>query len=154
LRGALEEVLPLADDLDVDLAIEPMHPGCAADWTFLTSIGDAMELLTAINSPRLKLAFDTYHLCQDGAALAMLPQIASRIAIVQLGDAQQPPQGEPNRARLGQGRLPLAAAVQALERAGYSGYYDVEIIGEQVEQTCYKELIAQSKQAFAKLLEA
>jgi sugar phosphate isomerase/epimerase len=152
LRAALDEILPLAQDLDVDLAIEPMHAGCAGDWTFLTNISDALELMTAVDSPRLKLAFDTYHLCHDGAALAMLPQIASRIAIVQLGDAKEAPQGEPNRACLGQGRLPLAEVVRTLERAGYSGYYDVELIGEEIEQTCYKEVIAQSKQVFEKLV--
>ena len=32
--AALADLIPLADEFGVDLAIEPMHPGCAAEWTF------------------------------------------------------------------------------------------------------------------------
>src|SRR5580704_41181 len=59
--GALKELLPLATELNVTLAIEPMHPGCAAEWTFLTSLDEAVGLVDSFDSPRVKLAFDTYH---------------------------------------------------------------------------------------------
>lgn len=152
LRGALEEILPLADAVDVDLAIEPMHAGCAADWTFLTQLDEAIDLVNGFGAPRLKLAFDTYHLCQNGSTLAKLREIVNHIAIVQLGDAKEPPHGEPNRSPLGAGRLPLADVVRTLEAAGYQGFYDVELIGEEIERADYQELIAQSKRAFEHLL--
>ena len=127
----------------MDLAIEPMHPGCAADWTYLTELTEALELLTSYDSPHLKLAFDTYHLCQNGSVTPILSEIASRIAIVQLGDAREPPHGEPNRAALGEGKLPLVEVVKTLQAAGYSGYYDVELMGDDIEQTKYKDLVTQ-----------
>jgi sugar phosphate isomerase/epimerase len=154
MRGALEEILPLADDLEIDLAIEPMHAGCAADWTFLTKFDEAIDLVTGFGSPRLKLAFDTYHLCQNGSTLSTLREIVGHIAIVQLGDAKEPPQGEPNRSPLGEGKLPLADVVCTLEKAGYQGFYDVELIGEEIERADYQQLVAQSKLAFEKLLPA
>ncbi len=152
VRGALEEILPLADDLDVNLAIEPMHAGCAADWTFLTQFDEAIELVTSFGAPRLKLAFDTYHLCQNGSMLAKLREIVDHIAIVQLGDAKEPPNGEPNRSPLGEGKLPLGDVVRTLEDAGYAGFYDIELIGEEIERSDYQSLVNQSKQAFEKLL--
>lgn len=152
MRGALEEILPLADDLEVDLAVEPMHAGCAADWTFLTQFDEAIDLICGFGAPRLKLAFDTYHLCQNGSTLAKLREVVPHIAIVQLGDAKEPPSGEPNRSPLGEGRLPLADVVRTLEAAGYRGFYDIELIGEEIERADYQQLVAQSKRAFEKLL--
>lgn len=153
LRAALDEILPLAEAVDLDLALEPMHAGCAADWTFLTNLDDALALLETVASPRLKLAYDTYHLGQLGAA-PILREIASRIAVVQLGDWKQPPAGEPNRSQIGDGTLPLREIVAALEQAGYQGCYEVELLGEEIEQVSYAELVDASKAAFADLLGA
>ena len=57
---------------------------------------------------------DTYHLGQDPGLVERIPQIASQIALVQLGDAKCPPQGEQNRCRLGDGIVPLRQIVCAL----------------------------------------
>jgi sugar phosphate isomerase/epimerase len=154
LKSALTELTAAAEEMGVTLAIEPMHGGCAAEWTFLTSLQETLELLGAFASPRLKLAFDTYHLGQDEEAFRRLGEIAPHIAIVQLGDAKEPPRGEQNRCRLGEGVIPLAEIVSSLTSAGYAGFYDVELMGEEIEATDYKELLGQSKQAFVNLTAA
>ena len=59
------------------------------------------------------------------------------VAIVQLGDARRPPDGEQNRCRLGEGVVPLAEIVAALKAGGYDGYYDVELLGEEMETADY-----------------
>ena len=82
----------------------------------------------------------------------MVQEIVPRIAIVQLGDAKEPPHGEPNRSPLGEGNLPLGEVIKALQSAGYDGYYDVELMGEDIEQTGYHDLVAQSKAAFDKFI--
>ena len=150
--GAIAELAPMASDLGVTLAIEPMHAGCAGEWTFLTNLDDALALIDEIASSHVKLAFDTYHLCQDGPIVDRLTELASRIAIVQLGDAKLPPEGEQSRCRLGDGKIPLREIVAALADANYDGFYDVELMGEEIETADYSELLQQSKQAFAELL--
>lgn len=154
IKSALQELAPLAEDLDLTLAIEPMHLGCAAEWTFLTGVDDALDLLESTGCPHLKLAFDTYHLGHDPRTLARLPDIASRIAIVQLGDARRPPQGEQNRCRVGEGELPLRQIVSTLTDSGYDGYFDIELMGEEIEDCDYHELLAQSKAAYLDLVGA
>jgi sugar phosphate isomerase/epimerase len=62
LRDALKDLLPAAAAAGVSLALEPMHAGCAAEWTFLTGLDDALGLIAEFQSPRLKLVLDTYHL--------------------------------------------------------------------------------------------
>lgn len=154
MRNALQELVPLAEDLDVSLALEPMHAGCAADWTFLTGLDETLQLLSDFASPRLKLAFDTYHLCHNGDVLSRLGDLVPHVAIVQLGDAREPPSGEPNRIRLGEGNLPLAEVVRTLQERGYQGFFDIELMGEAIEDTDYGELVAQSKAAFEVLVQS
>lgn len=151
-KEAMRELLPLAAELDVTLALEPMHSGCAADWTFLTSLDDALAMLDNIGDPRLQLAFDTYHLGHEPRLLDRVAEIAPRVAIVHLGDGKGPPDREQNRSPLGEGALPLKEIVAALSAGGYDGFYDVELMGEDVETADYRQLLEQSKQAFAHLL--
>jgi sugar phosphate isomerase/epimerase len=145
---ALSDLLPAAERLGVTLAVEPMHSGCADEWTLLTSLDEAMGLVDGIGSPRLKLAFDTYHLGHDPRVVDEIGRVARHVAVVHLGDGRQPPQREQNRYRLGEGTLPLAQIVRSFQQAGYDGYYDVELVGEAVETCDYQELLACSKRTF------
>jgi sugar phosphate isomerase/epimerase len=148
LRSALQDLLPIADEFGVTLAIEPMHAGCAAEWTFLTDLRDTELLIDEFASRNLKLAFDTYHFGYDQSVLDRLPSLIPKLAIVQLGDAKMTPNGEQNRCRLGEGVLPLQTFVGALKQHGYEGYCDVELMGEEIENSDYAELLRHSKAMF------
>jgi sugar phosphate isomerase/epimerase len=152
VRDALRELAGMAEGLGVKLAIEPMHSGCAAEWTFLTDIEGTLELIEAVGHPSLRLVFDTYHFGHDHLVRSQLAELAPRIAIVHLGDGREPPQREQNRARLGEGNVPLSEIIDGLARGGYNGDYDVELMGEDIENSCYKTLLDQSKCAFARLV--
>ncbi len=153
IQGALEELIPAATELGVTLAIEPMHPGCAEGMTFLNSVDDVLALLEKLASPQVKMVLDTYHLGQDPDFVGRIEQIAPQVAMVQLGDARRPPDGgEQNRCRLGEGAIPLGEIIAALKSAGYDGYYDVELLGEDVETADYQPLIEHSVEAFGKLV--
>jgi sugar phosphate isomerase/epimerase len=152
VQGAIVELSPLAEQLGVTLALEPMHPGCAAEWTILTSLDETLAVLDAAGCSRAKIVLDTYHLGQDPALPDRIAQIAPRLALVQLGDAKAPPRGEQNRCRLGEGIVPLRRIVSALQAAGYEGYYDVELLGEELETVDYPSLLVHAKEAFAELM--
>jgi len=130
-----------------------MHSGCATEWTFLTSIDDTVALIEAAGNPRAKMVLDTYHLGQDPDFVDRIADIVPHVALVQLGDARQPPQGEQNRCRLGEGTVPLREIVAALKSAGYDGYYDVELLGEEIETMDYESLLEHAKTAFEELVE-
>ena len=152
VKNALTELAPVAAAEGTVLAIEPMHVGCAADCTFLTSLEAALELLAAVDSPHVKLVFDTYHLCQEGLAKERLEEIAGYLALVQLGDSREPPEGEQNRCHLGEGKLPLAEIIATLGAAGYNGFYEIDLLGEEIEAAEYGDTLARSKEFCAGLM--
>ncbi len=154
LTDGLKELAPLAEELRVTLAIEPMHAACASECTFLTSLADVFPLLDAVGSPRLQLAFDVYHFGADRASLDLLPRFAGRIGIVHLGDGKTPIDQEQNRTRLGDGDIPLGEVVAALKATGYDGDFDVELIGQEIEATDYRDLLRHSKAAYDRLIGA
>lgn len=149
---ALRELVPYAEESKVTLAIEPMHPGCAAEWTFLTSLDDTLAILAAAKTPQVKMVLDTYHLGQETGLLERIPDLVPQIALVQLGDGRRPPVGEQNRCPLGEGSTPLRDIVAALAAGGYDGYYDVELLGEDLEISDYRLLLQHAKDAYEKFV--
>jgi hypothetical protein len=49
--------------------------------------------------------------------------------------------------------VPLLCIVKALRKAGYDGYYDVELFGEAIENCDYRQLLDCSKRAYQRLVE-
>lgn len=151
LCSALDELLPLAEAFEVPLAMEPMHAACATDWTFLTDLESAVALVDEFRSPYLKIAYDTYHFPIAGRQRDALFELAPYIGIVHLGDRREPPSADQERCPLGHGRLPLAEIIATLQEAGYTGPYDVKLLGSEIESCDYWTLLEQSQLAFGEL---
>jgi sugar phosphate isomerase/epimerase len=153
LVDGLRKVEPFAAEHGVTLAVEPMHRACAGAATFLYGLDDVLEILDLVASPFVKLVFDTFQLGHERDIVKRLTKIVDRIAIVHLADSRRPPCVEANRCRLGDGRVPLEAILSALASAGYDGYCDVELMGEEIEAADYVDLLHHSKQTFERLCE-
>jgi sugar phosphate isomerase/epimerase len=149
LTNALKELLPHAADAGVYLAIEPVHSQCAAQWTFLTDLSETASLLENFEHSHLKLAFDTYHFGTDQAAMKRLTQWVPYLGIVHLGDARHVPDGDQDRCLLGAGIVPLQHIVATLVAAGYEGFFDIKLMGQEIETVDYDDLLRQSREAVA-----
>jgi sugar phosphate isomerase/epimerase len=104
-----------------------------------------LDIIAKIGQPNLGIVFDSYHLGQDENVIDWLPSIVPLIRLVQLGDARGAPLGEQNRCMLGEGYLPLSSIVQVIESYEYSGFYEVELVGEDMESYDYDRLLADSR---------
>src|SRR5262245_10637219 len=138
----------MAEERGIVLAIEPMTGDCGGEFTFLNCFEATLEFVSECDSPALGIALDTYHWGHQPLLLERLPQLAPRMALVQLGDARQPPRGEPNRCQLGDGTIPLREIVHRLIALGYGGYFEVELMGEEIESADYCEVVARSMKTF------
>jgi sugar phosphate isomerase/epimerase len=144
LKLALAKLLPLAEERGIVLALEPMKVDCGGDFTFINCFDEALKLLDDYKSPAIGLALDTYHWGHQPMLLERLADLAPRLALVQLGDGREPPRGEPNRCLLGHGTIPLRQIIDRLTAAGYNGFYEVELMGEEIEAADYREVLAHS----------
>lgn len=151
LSEALTRLAPLAEEFGVDLAIEPMHLCCANEWTFLTDLYETLDFLAGFDCAHFKLAVDTYYVGRDERFLQQIDKIAQHVSIVHLADSQGPPCSEPDRCPLGTGTIPLRQIISNLLDAGYDGYFDVELIGPEIEATDYQQLLDHTKKAFREL---
>jgi sugar phosphate isomerase/epimerase len=154
LRGALKQLLPLAEAVEVPLAIEPMHAACASDWTFLTDLESVITLLDEYRSPFLKLAYDTYHFPLDSRHRKFLAELVPHIGIVHLGDRTSAPCADQDRCLLGHGRLRLQETVRTLQSAGYTGAFDVKLLGPDFELRDYWTVLEHSQLAFSEFAAA
>jgi len=151
LHGAIKQLLPIACEFGVTLALEPVPAACGDEWSFISNVDQACALLDEFANPQLQLVFDTYHFGHEEDVVERLPQLASKLAIVQLADSRQPPGREQCRCRLGEGSVPLVRLVSQLIRGGYDRTFDVKLMGEEIETCDYSDLLAQSKQVFVDL---
>ena len=154
LHAALDELLPLAEHYEVPLALEPMHVACAGTWTFLTDFERVRELASEYGTPYLKLALDTYHFPWVESERDLLAEIAPHLGVVYLADRREPPSIDHDRCPLGRGELPLADIVATLTEAGYSGPFDVRLMGTEIQPADYGRLLGQSREAFAEFVQS
>lgn len=147
LKNAIKDLSEAAQAVGVQLAIEPMHIGCAHDCSFLNTIPQCLDLITSIGNPNLGITFDCYHMAQDANTMNWLESIVPYVRLVQLGDAKHAPMGEQNRCLLGHGIVPLPEIVKTFQSQGFDGYYEIEIVGQEVEHLHYEDILGDAKQA-------
>ncbi len=127
---SLRELADEAAEQDVVLALQPMRPTFARDWTFLHSLDQALDVIARVNHPAVQLAFDTYHLGNEVGLLSRLSEVAPYVGVLQVSDTRESPRGEYDRLLPGEGALPVEAIVSGLFDAGYRGYVDYQIWSE------------------------
>ncbi len=144
LETALVELLPVARTAGIRLAMEPMAPASAIDWTVQTDLKETLALVRRIDHPALALVLDTYHWMQRAELESLLPELVEHLALVHLADSRTFPSADQQRCPLGRGRRPLSRVVSRLEELGYQGWYDIKLMGEEIEALDYRQLLAES----------
>ncbi len=148
---AYGELLPEATAAGIRLAIEVIHP-LRQDLSFVNTLADAREIARRAGT-RGGYVLDVWH---SGWERRLLETIAAdarrRIHAVQLSDYKAVTLRTLDRAMLGEGILPLAGIVRALERGGYRGWYETEIISDDVDAMGYERALVATRDAFIRLM--
>lgn len=150
IRSALEDLLPMAEARGVTLAVEPMHPACAGEWTLLTSLDTTLCLLEEYRSDALQLVLDTYHF--PDASDDELAAIAPKTAVVHLADIVAPHSIDQQRSQIGEGHIELSRIMGTMVANGYQGFFDIELLGADTDPEDYEQLVLQASQRGAELL--
>jgi sugar phosphate isomerase/epimerase len=119
-----------AERLGVRVGLEPINRVGGEDWTIISSIPAAVELLDAADRPALGLQFDTWHLWNTETLLADIERESDRFVGVHVADWREPTRSWADRVLPGDGVADLPTMLDALDRAGWDGYYDIEIFSD------------------------
>lgn len=139
--AGIEEITDLADSYGISISLQPMHPIYHKNWSFIHTIDDALAMIEKIGHPSLKLALNSFHVGDDEAICEKINSHVDKIGIVYLSDRTGAPRNENDRAIPGQGELPLRRIVEALETAGYDGWYETEVWSQDLWKMDHHDLV-------------
>jgi hydroxypyruvate isomerase len=116
----LKAIVPLAEEAGVTLVLEPLNSLVDHAGYFLDRSALGFELVRAVDSPRIKVLFDIYHMqVMEGNVIQTLTGNLDLIGHVHVADV-------PGRHEPGTGELNYANIIEALRQAGYDKYVGFE----------------------------
>lgn len=114
------------------VGIEPIRARFAPESSIVSSVEEAADLVDEIGMPNVGIVYDVWHHFDSPTLLADIESYSSLFTIVQLGDAPRGDHHGINRSIPGDGVVPLGSILDALERAGYTGWFDLELLADPV----------------------
>jgi sugar phosphate isomerase/epimerase len=114
------------------------------DLGFVHSLHDALDLADRVDSPWFAICCEINNAWIERFLYEDIRARAGRIALVQLSDFLAGTLSTPERAPLGDGIIPLGPILRAFEAARYPGWYEIELVGREIERLGYEESIRRS----------
>ena len=119
-RG-LEDCARIAEDSGVSMNLEPLNVKRDHVGNFLQTTRMAAELIQLVNSPKLRVLYDAYHMqLNEGNLCGTIRRYAGTFGHVHAADA-------PGRHEPGTGGIFYSAVYRALEESGYVGLVGYEL---------------------------
>jgi sugar phosphate isomerase/epimerase len=114
----------------VPIALEPMQSRFRDDWTLITTMTEALELLDEAEVDGAGILFDTWHLWNAPALADEIAVHGKRILGVHVNDWREPTRSWCDRVLPGEGAIDLPAILAALDQAGWQGFYELEVFSD------------------------
>ncbi len=116
----LKRLAPIAEENDVLIVMEALNPLVDHKGYFLTRTDQTMEILEAVDHPRVKMLFDIYHQqITEGNVIRNFTRNIDRIGHFHVAD-------NPGRHEPGTGELNYVNIFKAIVDTGYDGYVALE----------------------------
>lgn len=111
----------MSEGMGVDLLIEPLNPTDFPSY-FLRDIRQALDVIYAVNEPRVGIQFDAYHVhLTEGDAVDSLLHCFNAVRHIQIADA-------PGRHQPGTGEIKFPDFFSTLNRIGYESFVGLEYL--------------------------
>ncbi len=120
----------VASDLGVTVALEPIHRSVRDVFTVIWDLPGTLEMLRQLDQPSFKMLVDTWHLWDTPDVMDLLLRYGPMIGGVHVADWRRTTRSWADRAFPGEGILPMAALLDCLDAAGFTGCYDVELFSD------------------------
>ncbi|MGZ8694264.1 MAG: sugar phosphate isomerase/epimerase family protein [Gaiellaceae bacterium] len=126
---ALRTLGDAAERAGVRIALEAYQRVGGEDWTIVSTLAEAAALLDEADNPALGLIADNWHLWNTSYE-EELPAVSDRIVGVHVSDYREPTRGWLDRVLPGDGVGDVPRFLAAIDAAGWTGPYDVEIFSD------------------------
>jgi sugar phosphate isomerase/epimerase len=151
ITDGIAATIPLAESLEVKLAIEPLHPMYADDRSAINTLASANDVCDELNHPLVGVAFDVYHLWWDPDLAAQTKRTAeaNRLFAYHACDWMTPTTDLLNdRGLMGEGCIDLRAIRGMVEGAGFDGMIEVEVFSNRWWEKPTEEFLQAIKQSY------
>ncbi|TML94693.1 MAG: sugar phosphate isomerase/epimerase [Actinobacteria bacterium] len=128
--SGLRTIAAEAERVGMRVGLEAINRLGGENWTMINSLPEAAELLEEADEPALGLQFDSWHLWNTSDVCGDIARYVDLFVGVHVADWREPPRGWADRVLPGGGEANLPQILGALERAGWDGYYDLEIFSD------------------------
>ncbi len=151
IADGIEQVLPHAEQNDVVLAIEPLHPMYAGEKSAINRMAEAREVCEKLDSKHVGIAVDVYHVWWD-------PDLEEEIKLAGEGglisafhicDWRVPTRDLlTDRGLMGEGCIDVRRIRGWVEDAGFSGWNEVEVFSAEHWAEDQNEYVEKIKKAY------
>lgn len=133
VRRQLAELAPIAAAHGVRVMLEPLHPMLHL-MSYVHTFAHALDLVG--DHPGTGIVVDTTHVWWDARFLDDLAPAIERVATVQVADVPRESieARQYTRGQLGDGVIPLGELIGEIDRLGYRGFYENEVIGARARE--------------------
>ena len=117
----LEKCAALAEESGISMNLEALNITTDHVGNFLKDTQTAAEMIRLINSPKLKVLYDVYHMqINEGCICDTIKNYGDTFGHIHIADA-------PGRHEPGTGEIYFPRVYKALEEVGYQGYVGYEL---------------------------
>ena len=154
VADALDALVPYARDAGVRLAVEPLHPMFCAERAVISTLRQALSLVSDYPAADAGVCVDTYHVWWDPDFPHLLDRLAGRIALYQVADWVVPLAADAllSRGHLGDGCIDFGQITSAVFSTGYAGWAEVEIFRQDVWDAPGEQTVSRVIADFARLV--
>jgi sugar phosphate isomerase/epimerase len=127
----LRTIAAEARALGLRIGLEPYSRFEGEQWSIVHTIRDAVALIDETGvAADVGVMFDVWHLWDDPGVEDDIAAHIDRIAGVHVCDWREPTRGFADRVLPGDGAADVPRLLGALDRAGWAGFYDLEIFSD------------------------
>ena len=153
IADGIAALLPLAEENQIRLAIEPLHPMYADDRSAINTMASANAVCDQLNHPLVGIALDVYHVWWDPDLEKEIERTAAadRLFAFHICDwMTQTTDLLNDRGLMGEGCIDIPRIRTMVEANGFSGFNEVEIFSNRWWEKDQNEFLDAIKNAYLK----
>jgi sugar phosphate isomerase/epimerase len=116
-----------AGEVGITLGFEPLRKSAGS---IVNTLPESIEIIDEIGAKNMRVIYDTWHFWDTPGVYDHIRDYVKWIIAVQINDWPKSPRSWQDRLLTGDGIMDLPKIFGALEAAGYTGWYDVEVFSD------------------------